>query len=123
MLRQLEAILHISKLARAGQHVDALREIIKIPFLPLNPRVPDIHYDVFQKLSPHVQACVPHLLKITLNCLDNVKDTDGTLRALKSKVNILSVYIPFVKITDLNLLLVSYLKSNVVNDFYVMDPC
>nr|XP_009384164.1 PREDICTED: nuclear pore complex protein NUP93A [Musa acuminata subsp. malaccensis] len=86
VLRQLEAILHISKLARAGQHVDALREIIKIPFLPLNPRVPDVHYDVFQKLSPHVQACVPHLLKITLNCLDNVKDTDGTLRALKSKI-------------------------------------
>ncbi|URD90802.1 Nup93/Nic96 [Musa troglodytarum] len=86
VLRQLEAILHINKLARAGQHVDALREIIKIPFLPLNPRVPDVHYDVFQKLSPHVQACVPDLLKIALNCLDNVKDTDGTLRALKSKI-------------------------------------
>ncbi|RWW05818.1 hypothetical protein GW17_00030885 [Ensete ventricosum] len=93
VLRQLEAILHISKLARAGQHVDALREIIKIPFLPLNPRVPDVHYDVFQKLSPHVQACVPDLLKIALNCLDNVKDSDGTLRALKSKVNILSMQI------------------------------
>ncbi|WOL18253.1 nuclear pore complex protein [Canna indica] len=86
VLRQLEAILHINKLARAGQHVEALREIIKISFLPLNPRAPDVSYDVFQSLSPHVQACVPDLLKTTLGCVDNVQDPDGTLRALKSKI-------------------------------------
>lgn len=42
--------------------------------------------DVFRNLSPHVQACVPDLLKVALNCMDNVRDTDGTLRAVKSKV-------------------------------------
>lgn len=86
VLRQLEAILFVHKLARAGQHVDALREITKLTFLPLNPRAPDVTFDVFRNLSPHVQACVPDLLKVALNCLDNVRDTDGTLRALRSKI-------------------------------------
>lgn len=87
VLRQLEAILFVHKLARAGQYVDALREITKLSFLPLNPRAPDVTADVFRNLSPHVQACVPDLLKIALSCIDNVADTDGTLRALKSKVS------------------------------------
>uniref|UniRef100_A0A804LK96 Nuclear pore protein n=1 Tax=Zea mays TaxID=4577 RepID=A0A804LK96_MAIZE len=39
-----------------------------------------------RNLSPHVQACVPDLLKVALNCIDNVRDTDGTLRAVKSKI-------------------------------------
>ncbi|OAY82065.1 Nuclear pore complex protein NUP93A [Ananas comosus] len=86
VLRQLEAILFVHKLARAGQYVDALREITKLSFLPLNPRAPDVTADVFRNLSPHVQACVPDLLKIALSCIDNVADTDGTLRALKSKI-------------------------------------
>ncbi|KAG1338613.1 nuclear pore complex protein NUP93A [Cocos nucifera] len=86
VLRQLEAILFVHKLARAGHHVDALREITKLTFLPLNPRAPDVTFDVFRNLSPHVQACVPDLLKVALSCLDNVTETDGTLRALRSKI-------------------------------------
>lgn len=86
MLRQLEAILSIHKLARVGNHIDALREIARLPFLPLDPRTPDIPTDVIQNLSPHVQACVPDLLKVALTCLDNVTDSDGSLRALKAKV-------------------------------------
>lgn len=86
MLRQLEAILFVHKLARAGNHVDALREVTKLSFLPLDPRAPDITADVFQNLSPHIQACVPDLLKVALNCLDNVTDSDGSLRALRTKV-------------------------------------
>lgn len=86
VLRQLEAILFVHKLARAGQHVDALREITKLSFLPLNPRVPDVTTDVFRNLSPHVQACVPDLLKVALSCTESVPDSDGTLRILKSKV-------------------------------------
>ncbi|XP_047321255.1 nuclear pore complex protein NUP93A [Impatiens glandulifera] len=84
--RQLEAILSIHKLARAGSYVDALREVAKIPFLPLDPRSPDIASSVFHKLSPNVQACVPDLLKVGLNCLDNVADTDGSLRAMRAKI-------------------------------------
>ncbi|KAG9443854.1 hypothetical protein H6P81_015194 [Aristolochia fimbriata] len=60
VLRQLEAILHVHKLARAGLHIDALRETAKLSFLPLDPRV---------ALS-----------------LDNVVDSDGTLRAMKTKI-------------------------------------
>ncbi|XP_039128738.1 nuclear pore complex protein NUP93A-like [Dioscorea cayenensis subsp. rotundata] len=86
VLRQLEAILFVHNLARAGQHVDALREICKLTFLPLNPRSTDVTNDAFRNLSPYVQACVPDLLKAALTCLDNVTDTDGTLRALKSKI-------------------------------------
>lgn len=86
MLRQLESILSIHKLARLGNHVDALREVARLPFLPLDPRGPDIAADVFENLSPHVQACIPDLLKVSLTCVDNVTDSDGSLRALRAKV-------------------------------------
>ncbi|XP_058107301.1 nuclear pore complex protein NUP93A-like [Magnolia sinica] len=86
VLRQLEAILFVHKLARTGHYADALREITKLSFLPLDPRAPDVTSDVFQSLSPHVQACVPDLLKVAVSCLDNVTDSDGTLRALRTKI-------------------------------------
>uniref|UniRef100_A0A5B7BH26 Nuclear pore protein n=1 Tax=Davidia involucrata TaxID=16924 RepID=A0A5B7BH26_DAVIN len=86
VLRQLEAILSIHKLARVGHHLDALREVAKLPFLPLDPRAPDVATNVFQNLSPHVQGCVPDILKVALHCLDNVTDSDGSLRALRTKV-------------------------------------
>lgn len=86
VLRQLETILSIHKLSRLGNHIDALREVARLPFLPLDPRAPDVNVDVFQRLSPHVQACVPDLLKAALHCLDNAIDTDGSLRALRTKV-------------------------------------
>ncbi|XP_004486689.1 nuclear pore complex protein NUP93A-like [Cicer arietinum] len=86
VLRQLESILSIHKLSRLGNHVDALREVAKLPFLPLDPRGPDIVVDVFENLSPHVQACIPDLLKVALTCLDNVTDSDGSLRALRAKI-------------------------------------
>ncbi|PKA58472.1 Uncharacterized protein AXF42_Ash013978 [Apostasia shenzhenica] len=84
VLRQLEAILSVHKLARSGKYVDAVREITRIPFLPLNPRTPDVAMDA--SLSPLVRACVPDLLKAALNCVDNLPDTDGTLRVFKSKI-------------------------------------
>lgn len=86
VLRQLEAVLSIHKLARLGNHLDAIKEVAKLPFLPLDPRTPDFTTDIFQNLSHHVQACVPDLLKVALHCLDNVKDTDGSLRALRAKI-------------------------------------
>lgn len=86
MLRQLESVLSIHKLARLGHYVDAIREVAKLPFLPLDPRGPDVAVDVFENLSPHVQACIPDLLKVALTCLDNVTDSDGSLRAFRAKV-------------------------------------
>ncbi|XP_065865847.1 nuclear pore complex protein NUP93A-like [Euphorbia lathyris] len=86
VLRQLEAILSVHKLARLGNYLDALREVAKLPFLPLDPRVPDVTADPFQNLSPYVQVCVPELLKIALTCLDNVADSDGSLRAMRAKI-------------------------------------
>ncbi|KAH9648667.1 nuclear pore complex protein NUP93A [Citrus sinensis] len=86
VLRQLEAILSVHKMARSGHYLDALREVAKLPFLPFDPRVPDAMVDVFQSLSPHVQACVPDLLRVALTCLDNVTDTDGSLRAMRAKI-------------------------------------
>lgn len=87
VLRQLEAILSIHEHARQERHMDALREIAKLPFLPLDPRSPSLSSDPFQNLSPHVQACVPDLLRVALSCLENVADTDGSLRALRTKVH------------------------------------
>lgn len=87
VLRQLEAILSIHKLTRLGQYLDALREVAKLPFLPLDPRAPDVTSSVFQNLSPHVQACVPDLLKIALTCMENVADADGSLRAMRAKIS------------------------------------
>ncbi|CAB4286599.1 unnamed protein product [Prunus armeniaca] len=86
VLRQLEAVLSIHKLARGGHYADALREVARLPFLPLDPRTPDATTDAFQNLSPHVQACVPDLLKVALTCLDNMVDSDGSLRALRAKI-------------------------------------
>ncbi|KAL5719890.1 Nuclear pore complex protein nup93a [Ranunculus cassubicifolius] len=86
VLRQLEAILSIHKLTRGSQYVDALREVTKMSFLPLDPRGPDITGYTVQSLSPYVQACVPDLLKVALTCLDNVPDSDGLLRALRTKI-------------------------------------
>ncbi|CAI9765651.1 unnamed protein product [Fraxinus pennsylvanica] len=86
VLRQLEAILSIHKLANTGNQLDALREVAKLPFLPLDPRAPDVSTDILNNLSPNVQACVPDLLKVALHCLDNVTDTDGSLRALRAKI-------------------------------------
>jgi nuclear pore complex protein Nup93 len=88
ILRQLETILYIHKLARGGLHLDALREVAKLPFLPLDPRSESTNFatDMFHKLSPHVQACVPDLLKVTLHSLDNVTDSDGSLCALRTKI-------------------------------------
>ncbi|KAG8479754.1 hypothetical protein CXB51_029265 [Gossypium anomalum] len=86
ILRQLETILSIHKLTRLGHYLDALREVAKIPFLPFDPRAPDTSADVLQNLSPHVQACLPDLLKVAITCLDNVSDTDGSLRAMRSKI-------------------------------------
>lgn len=86
VLRQLEAVLAIHNLARLGNHLDALREVAKLPFLPLDPRTPDVSSDILNSLSPHVQSCVPGLLKDALISLDSVTDTDGSLRALRAKV-------------------------------------
>ncbi|PHT81037.1 Nuclear pore complex protein NUP93A [Capsicum annuum] len=56
VLRQLEAVLSIHELARLGNNLDAMKEVAKLPFLPLDPREPDFATDVFQNLSHHVQA-------------------------------------------------------------------
>lgn len=87
-LRELEAILSIHKLARQGNHLDALREVTKLPFLHLDPRLSDTTPDEFQRASSYFQTCVPDLLKVVLTCLDNVHDTDGSIRAMRSKVHI-----------------------------------
>lgn len=86
VLRQLEAIFGVHKLSQMGQFLDALRELAKLPFLPLDPRSPDFASDVFNNLSAQVQACVPDILRVALNCLDNVADTDGSLLVLRTKV-------------------------------------
>ncbi|KAL1225585.1 Nuclear pore complex protein NUP93B [Cardamine amara subsp. amara] len=86
ILRELEAILSIHKLARLGNHLNALREVAKLPFLHLNPRMPDTTSDEFQRASSYFQTCVPDLLKVVLTCLDNVPDTDGSIWAMRSKI-------------------------------------
>jgi nuclear pore complex protein Nup93 len=52
----------------------------------MNTQAPNVTFGIFRNLSSHVQACVPDLLKVALNCIDNVRDTYGTLGTVKSKV-------------------------------------
>ncbi|KAH9307979.1 hypothetical protein KI387_035890, partial [Taxus chinensis] len=84
-LRQLEAILAVHKFARSGRYGDSLRELTKLSFLPLDSRTPDRTADALQNLSSPVQACIPDLLKVALTCLDNITDTDGSVRVLKTR--------------------------------------
>ncbi|GAB2216215.1 hypothetical protein Droror1_Dr00023985 [Drosera rotundifolia] len=51
---KLEAVLSIHECARVDQHLDALREAAKLPFLLLDPQAPDIFIETFQNLSPYV---------------------------------------------------------------------
>lgn len=94
-LRQLEAILSVHKFARSGRYGDALKELSKLSFIPLDSRTPDRTADALQNVPPAVQACIPDLLRIALTCLDNVTDTDGTIRMLKTKIaNFVANYLP-----------------------------
>ncbi|KFK34970.1 hypothetical protein AALP_AA5G217400 [Arabis alpina] len=86
ILRELEAILSIHKLATLGNHLDALREVVKLPFLHLDPRLPDTTPNEFQRASSCFKTCVPDLLKVVMTCLDNVHDIDGSIRAMRSKI-------------------------------------
>ncbi|CAL1371871.1 unnamed protein product [Linum trigynum] len=86
VLRQLEAILSVHQSARLGNYLEALRGIAALPFLPLDPRAPDVNIREFQNLSPHVKNCIPDVLKVALTCLDNLTDTDGSLRAMRAKI-------------------------------------
>ena len=61
--------------------------MLNFHFSPLDPRESDTSVEVFENLSPHVQACIPDLLKVDLTCLDNVADSDGSLRALRAKTS------------------------------------
>lgn len=92
ILRELEAILSIHKLARLGNHLDALKEAAKLPFLHLDPRLSDTTPDEFQRASSYFKTCVPDLLKVVLTCLDNVPDRDGSIRVMRSKVQMLQSY-------------------------------
>jgi hypothetical protein len=85
-LRQLEAILSIHKFARSGRYGDALNELSKLSFIPLDSRIPDRTANALHNLPISVQACIPNLLKVALTCLDNVIDTDGTIHMLKTKI-------------------------------------
>jgi len=94
-LRQLEAILSVHKFARSGRYGDAPKELSKLSFIPLDSRTPDRTADTLQNVPPAIQACIPDLLRIALTCLDNVTDTDGTIRMLKTKIaNFVANYLP-----------------------------
>lgn len=84
--RQLESILAFHKFARVGRHSDALRELTRLSFLPLDSRTPERSSEALRSTAPAVQAAVPDLLKVAITCLDNVSDSDGSVRNLKSKV-------------------------------------
>ncbi|BBN03469.1 nuclear pore complex protein Nup93 [Marchantia polymorpha subsp. ruderalis] len=84
--RQLESVLAFHKYARSSRYGDALRELSKLSFLPLDTRTPERSVEALRTTSPSVQACIPDLLKVAITCLDNVTDTDGTVRLLKTKI-------------------------------------
>jgi hypothetical protein len=86
-LRQLETILTFHKLARNGKYSDALVELSKLSFLPLDNWKYDLGTDSLQNVQPSVKACIPELLKVALSCLDNIPDVDGSIRRMRGKVS------------------------------------
>ncbi|KAI5059118.1 hypothetical protein GOP47_0025437 [Adiantum capillus-veneris] len=94
-LRQLETILTFHKLARSCKYIDAVLELSKLSFLPLGNWKFDVGMEMLQGVSQNVKSCLPELLKVALMCLDNVPDTDGTVRAMKSKIaNFVANFLP-----------------------------
>eukprot|EP00249_Psilotum_nudum_P024016 c29060_g1_i1 orf=572-3217(-) len=85
-LRQLETIFSFHKLARNGRYNDCITELCKLSFLSLDARTSERSAEALQNVSATVQACIPDLLKVALTCLDNVSDSDGAIRALKTKI-------------------------------------
>ncbi|MCO5566899.1 hypothetical protein L7F22_020582 [Adiantum nelumboides] len=85
-LRQLETILAFHKLAKSCKYIDAVLELSKLSFLPLGNWKFDAGIEVLQGVSQNVKSCLPELLKAALLCLDNVSDSDGTVRVMKSKI-------------------------------------
>ncbi|KAH7429846.1 hypothetical protein KP509_09G068400 [Ceratopteris richardii] len=85
-LRQLETILTFHRLARSCKYTDALLELSKLSFLPLDNWRFDMGAEMLQGVSHHVKSCIPELLKAALTCLDNVPDSDGTVRVMKAKI-------------------------------------
>ena len=86
-LRQLETILTFHKLARNGKYSDALAELTKLSFLPLDSWKYDLGTDSLQNVQPSVKSCIPELLKVALSCLDNIPDIDGSVRRMRGKVS------------------------------------
>lgn len=84
--RQLESILTFHKYAMLSRYGDALRELSKLSFLPLDARAPERTTEALRATPLSVQACIPDLLKVAITCLDNVADTDGSVRLLKTKI-------------------------------------
>ncbi|KAH6794611.1 hypothetical protein C2S52_005088 [Perilla frutescens var. hirtella] len=80
VLTQLHRILAIRKLVRSENQSEALSEISRLPFFPLDLRSGDF------VISPHVEACVPGLVKDALKCLVNFVDADGSRRVVLTEI-------------------------------------
>lgn len=85
-LRQLETILAFHKLARNCKYADAILELSKLSFLPFGSWKLDVGIEMLQGVSQNVKSCLPELLKVALMCLDNLPDSEGAVRAMKSKI-------------------------------------
>ncbi|GJZ76888.1 nuclear pore complex protein NUP93A [Tanacetum coccineum] len=86
LFRQLEKIFSIQKSASQGHDLAAIWEVAALPFLRSDLPAPETRIDMLHNLSPYLQACVSDLLKVSLQCINNVVDTDGSLPALRTKI-------------------------------------
>eukprot|EP00245_Coleochaete_scutata_P010643 TRINITY_DN3787_c0_g2_i1.p1 TRINITY_DN3787_c0_g2~~TRINITY_DN3787_c0_g2_i1.p1 ORF type:complete len:159 (-),score=42.30 TRINITY_DN3787_c0_g2_i1:386-814(-) len=84
--KQLETILTFFRLAYADKPREAIRELHNLPFLPLESQTSYRLMEGLNETERVVENRVPDLLIAAMNCLDAIKGTDGSVRALKSKI-------------------------------------
>eukprot|EP00850_Spirogloea_muscicola_P020312 SM000212S06905 [mRNA] locus=s212:235478:240905:+ [translate_table: standard] len=88
--RQLQIILDFQQLNRSGKYLDAVRQLTRLPFLPLEGRTLEKSLECLRNLTRPVEDQVPDLFSNALSCLDTLASSstplDPSIASLRSKI-------------------------------------
>eukprot|EP00850_Spirogloea_muscicola_P002047 SM000007S21007 [mRNA] locus=s7:1295404:1300157:- [translate_table: standard] len=88
--RQLQVILDFQQLNRSGKYLDAVRQLTRLPFLPLEGRTLEKSLECLRSLTRPVEDRVPDFFSNALSCLDTLASSstplDPSIATLRSKV-------------------------------------
>eukprot|EP00850_Spirogloea_muscicola_P002963 SM000011S19141 [mRNA] locus=s11:1160349:1165866:+ [translate_table: standard] len=88
--RQLQVILDFQQLYRSGKYLDAVRQLTRLPFLPLEGRTLEKSLECLRSLTRPAEDRVPDLFSNALSCLDTLASSstplDPSIASLRSKI-------------------------------------